>query len=138
MLTNTHKARIEWGDCDPAGIIYYPNYFAIFDAATSALFERALGMKKIEFLKAYDFAGFPLVNTDARFIKPTRFGDDVVVESAIAFGTSSFEIQHRLKKDGELTVEGQEKRVWVVRDPKESGRIKSHPIPQAVIAKFKI
>ena len=42
-LRNTRKVRIEWGDCDPAGIIFYPRYFEIFDASTSALFERALG-----------------------------------------------------------------------------------------------
>ena len=32
--------RIEWGDCDPAGIIFYPRYFEFFDAWTAALFEQ--------------------------------------------------------------------------------------------------
>ena len=59
-LTNTRTVRIEWGDCDPAGIIFYPTYFKIFDNATAALFEAALGMTKFQYLKAYDFAGFPL------------------------------------------------------------------------------
>ncbi len=49
MLTNSRKVRIEWGDCDPAGIIFYPRYFEIFDASTSALFERAMGVTKIKF-----------------------------------------------------------------------------------------
>lgn len=135
-FTNSRNVRIEWGDCDPAGIIFYPNYFAIFDASTSALFERALGLNKIEFLKVYKFAGYPLVDTDARFIKPTRFGDDIVVESIIAFGTSSFEVKHQIKMNGELMVEAKEKRVWVVRDAADPSRIKSHPIPEDVIAKF--
>ena len=55
MLVNTRLVRIEWGDCDPAGIIYYPRYFAFFDASTSALIERALGMNKRDYLKKYDF-----------------------------------------------------------------------------------
>ena len=38
-FTNTRTVRIEWGDCDPAGIIFYPTYFKIFDNATAALFE---------------------------------------------------------------------------------------------------
>ncbi len=134
-LRNSRTVRIEWGDCDPAGIIYYPNYFAIFDACTTALFERALGMTKIKFLKAYDFAGYPLVDTDARFLKPTRFGDDVDIETSIAFKTSSFEVKHFLRKDGELAVEGVETRVWVVR---EAGGIKSHPIPDEVRRKFEL
>ena len=43
-FTHSRTVRIEWGDCDPAGIIFYPTYFRIFDNATAALFESALGM----------------------------------------------------------------------------------------------
>ena len=39
MLVNRRTVRIEWGDCDPAGIVFYPRYFAMFDASTSFLFE---------------------------------------------------------------------------------------------------
>ncbi len=67
MLTNTRTLRIEWGDCDPAGIVFYPRYFAMFDASTTYLIERAIGMPKFEYLKAYDFLGHPIVETRARF-----------------------------------------------------------------------
>ena len=30
MLVNTRFVRIEWGDCDPAGIVYYPRYHRVF------------------------------------------------------------------------------------------------------------
>ena len=75
------RTRIEWGDCDPAGIIFYPRYFAMFDTSTTLLIERALGMKKFEYLKAYDFIGHPLVETRAHFRCPTRFGDEVSIET---------------------------------------------------------
>ena len=42
MLHNVRKTRIEWSDCDPAGIIFYPRYFEIFDTGTTALFERSV------------------------------------------------------------------------------------------------
>jgi 4-hydroxybenzoyl-CoA thioesterase len=132
MLTNSRTVRIEWGDCDPAGIVYYPRYFAIFDASTSALIERALGMTKHEYMKAYDFAGHPLVNTRSRFLVPTRFGDDVTIESSVAeIRGSSFDINHRLLKQGVLAVEGFETRVWVRVDP-QTGRMKGVPMPPAV------
>jgi 4-hydroxybenzoyl-CoA thioesterase len=134
IFTNTRQVRIEWGDCDPAGIIFYPRYFAIFDASTAALFERALGMTKFQQLKNLDFAGYPLVRTRAKFIKPTRFGDDVTVDSSITFGRTSFEIEHKLSRAGEICVECSEKRVWVVRGAE--GRLKSHPVPAAVREKF--
>jgi 4-hydroxybenzoyl-CoA thioesterase len=133
MLVNTRNVRIEWGDCDPAGIVYYPRYFAIFDACTSALIERALGMTKHDYLKAYDFSGHPLVNAHSRFIIPTRFGDDVTIESTIAeFRRSSFDVRHRLRKNGALAVEGLETRVWVKGDATK-GTMKAAAVPQAVI-----
>ncbi len=133
MLVNTRNVRIEWGDCDPAGIVYYPRYFAFFDACTSALIERALGMTKHNYLKAYDFSGHPLVNAHSRFIIPTRFGDDVTIESTVAkFHRSSFDVQHRLLKNGALAVEGFETRVWVKGDAVK-GVMKAAPVPQAVI-----
>jgi 4-hydroxybenzoyl-CoA thioesterase len=134
MLTNSRQVHIEWGDCDPAGIIFYPRYFEIFDASTTALFERALGLTKFEMFKALPFGGFPLVRTQARFLKVTRFGDDVVVDSRIKFGRASFEVEHRLSLNGEICAECLETRVWVVRDA--DGGLKSKPVPEDVLMKF--
>ena len=136
MLSNTRTVHIEWGHCDPAGIVFYPRYFEIFDASTSALFERALGITKFEMIKTMEFTGWPMVQTQARFIKPTRFGDDVTVETSIAFGRASFEIQHKLSLKGEICVECSEKRVWTRRDA--TGALKSLPIPEDVLAKFRV
>ncbi len=131
---NTRTVRIEWGDCDPAGIIFYPTYFRIFDNATAALFERALSMTKHQYLRAYDFAGFPLVDTRAKFLKPTRYGDDVTVASTVAFGRSSFTVAHRVMLKDELCAECTEKRVWVGRNA--DGRISARPVPAAVRNSF--
>ena len=98
MLTNRRDVRIVWGDCDPAGIVYYPRYFEMFDTSTTALFERALGMTKYQFLKHYESLGYPMVDTRARFLLPTRYGDDVVIETTITeIKRSSFAITHRLQ-----------------------------------------
>ena len=133
MLVNTRVVRIEWGDCDPAGIVYYPRYFAMFDACTSALIERALGMTKHDYLRAYGFAGHPLVNARSRFIIPTRFGDDVSIETTVTeLRRSSFDLTHRLHKNGALAVEGFETRVWVQGDA-TNGTMKSAPIPPEVL-----
>jgi 4-hydroxybenzoyl-CoA thioesterase len=137
MLTNVRKTRIEWGDCDPAGIIFYVRYFEIFDVSTTMLVERAVGMTKFEYLKAYDFLGHPLVETRARFLLPTRFSDEIAIETAVvACGRSSFKIEHRLTKAGALAVEGFETRVWVVRHPDNPKGMKSQPIPSDVIARL--
>jgi 4-hydroxybenzoyl-CoA thioesterase len=137
MLSNARTTRIEWGDCDPAGIIFYPRYFEIFDVSTTMLIERALGMKKIDYLKAYAIAGHPVVETRAKFRLPTRFGDEVSIESAVvACGRSSFKIEHRLTYAGGVAVEGSETRVWVGRDPGDPARMKSQPLPAELVARL--
>jgi len=138
LLTNTRTLRIEWADCDPAGIVFYPRYFEKFDTSTTMLFEKALGMTKFQFLKHYKFAGYPMVDTRARFLKPTRFGDPVEIATTISFGSSSFKVEHRLSKAGELAVEGFETRVWVTADPDDPARIRARPVPREVVEKFQV
>src|ERR1700741_2949568 len=111
MLRNVRTTRIEWCDCDPAGIIFYPRYFEIFDTGTTALFERAFGMTKIDYLKAFDFAGPPVSQTRARFRQPPRFGDDIEIETKLVeCGEQALKLEHRISKGGALAVEGFETR----------------------------
>jgi 4-hydroxybenzoyl-CoA thioesterase len=136
-LVHRRAVTIEWGDCDPAGIVFYPRFFAMFDASTAALFQAALGMPKIAWVKKYGIVGIPMVDTSAKFFVPSAYGDEVVIESrVVALRRSAFDVEHRLlKADGALGVEGFETRVWTGRDA-ESGRIRSVAIPEEVIAAF--
>ena len=131
MFTRTIKVEIQFGDCDPAGIVYYPNYFRFFDNATAALLSAAFVMHKRNWLEHFGIAGIPMVDTGARFIKPSRFGDVVDIRSEVTeLGRSSFSVKHTLLRDGEIAIEAHEKRVWVVRD--EQGGIRSAPLPEDV------
>ena len=136
MLSNTRQLLIEWGDCDPAGIVFYPRYFAWFDACTAGLFAAA-GLPKPEMIAKYNLLGIPMVDTRARFLVPSKFGDEVSIISSITeFRRSSFDVRHQLMRGNTLAVEGFETRVWTVRDPENPERIKSQPIPAEVIALF--
>jgi 4-hydroxybenzoyl-CoA thioesterase len=135
MLVNSRQVEIEFGDCDPAGIVYYPNYFRMFDAATAHLFEAALGMKKIAWTRHYGIVGIPMVDTGARFIKPARFGDVVTINTTItSFRRSSFDVGHQVFHEGMLAVEARETRVWTGRDPDDPDKLKSVPLPADVVA----
>jgi 4-hydroxybenzoyl-CoA thioesterase len=136
MLVNRRMVRIEWGDCDPAGIVFYPRYFAMFDASTSFLFEAA-GWRKPDLLREFAILGYPMVDTRAKFILPSRFGDDIVIETKIAaFRNSSFDVDHKAFKPGpggeQLAIEASETRVWAGRDPEDPERLKSRAIPEVV------
>ena len=139
MFTNTRELAIEWGQCDPAGIVFYPRYFEMFDASTAALFAAALGMTKREMVARFDAVGFPMVDTRATFRVPCAFGDEVRIESTVSeFRRASFDVRHRLlRDDGALAVEGFETRVWVGRHPDKPDGIKALPIPEDLIARFR-
>ena len=135
-LTNRKTILIEWGDCDPAQIVYFPRYFAFFDACTTALFKKA-GLVKREMLNRYDIIGIPMVEVRASFRAPSRFSDEVEVVSEITeFRRSSFLVRHQLFNQGSLAVECFETRVWTRRSPDDPEKIESAPIPPEVIAKF--
>jgi 4-hydroxybenzoyl-CoA thioesterase len=136
MLVNRQTIRIEWGDCDPGGIVYFPRYFEYFDACTRALFECA-GLSKKAMMRSYAMDGIPLVDMKARFLMPSRFGDDVMVESLVAkWGNSSFVVQHRLMKGGALAVECFETRVWVAHPDGDAEKFEARPIPEEVKERF--
>jgi 4-hydroxybenzoyl-CoA thioesterase len=136
MLINRRTIRIEWGDCDPAGIVYFPRYFEYFDVCTNALFEHA-GFFKPTMLKSYGIAGIPVVEMKASFMTPSRFGEEVMVESSIAkWGNSSFVVQHRLMKGEELAIECFETRVWVAHPNADPAKFEARPIPREIKEKF--
>ncbi|MEX0591322.1 MAG: thioesterase family protein [Xanthobacteraceae bacterium] len=129
---------VEWGDCDPAGIVFNSNYFIFFDSSTWAMFEAVLGVSRSVLGTTFDMTGFPLVDARGRFVKPVKFGDRAEIASNVSeFRRSSFDVQHQLMIDGELAAEGTETRVWAGRDPDHPEKIKAKPIPAEVIERFK-
>ena len=134
MLTNRRTLRIEWGQCDPAGIVFYPQYLIIFDTSTGWLFERT-GLTPLAMRQRYKIVGMPIVEVGVKFLQPCRFDDDVVVESEIGeWGRSSFTVRHRILKSGALALDGFEKRVWAAPHPERPGEIKAQPVPAEIIA----
>jgi 4-hydroxybenzoyl-CoA thioesterase len=135
-LTYRRHLTVEWGHCDPAGIVFNSRFFEFFDWSTWLLFEHALGLPAAGIGAAYGVA-MPLVDAKARFLVPARLGDLVEIETTIGeFRRSSFDVQHRMSNGGQLAVEGHETRVWAERDPNEAGRLRSKAIPAEVVARF--
>jgi 4-hydroxybenzoyl-CoA thioesterase len=136
-LVNRLPKRVAWGDCDPAQIVFYPRYFAMFDEATQELFHAALGMPKIKWVKKFGIIGIPMVDTRAKFAIPSFYGDDIVIETRVlAFRRSSFDVEHKILKGDRVAVEGFETRVWSGPDPDRPGGIKSVAIPDEVLKAF--
>jgi 4-hydroxybenzoyl-CoA thioesterase len=140
-MTNVVHRRgltIEWGQCDPAGIVFNSRFFEFFDVSTWLLFEAVLEVPREKLFAAYNIMGIPLVDARARFVLPVKFGDAVQVLSEVSeFRRSSFDVGHRMLVRGELVVEGKETRVWAVRDKEDPTRIRAKQIPTEVIDRFR-
>ncbi|MBI3702435.1 MAG: acyl-CoA thioesterase [Rhizobiales bacterium] len=135
---NRRQWIVEWGQCDPAGIVFNSRFFEVFDQSTWLLFEAALGVKPHELGTAYNIVGIPLVDARANFLKPAKFGDVVEIASQVAeFRRSSFEVEHRLSIDGELAIEGIETRVWAAHNKTNPEKFGAVAIPAEVVARFK-
>jgi 4-hydroxybenzoyl-CoA thioesterase len=138
-FSSKRQFTVEWGHCDPAGIVFNARFFEFFDWGTWTLFEAALGVKPHELGPTYGIVGIPLVDSGARFIVPARFGDVVEQTSRVSeFRRSSFDVEHQLFVHGTLAVEGRETRVWAARDTADPSKIKSQAIPPEVTARFDV
>lgn len=135
MFHNSYMMTVNWADCDPAGIVYYPNFFRFYDAATTVLMEAALGLSDAEARRTYGVVGWPMRDTRSTFLRPCRFGDHLVVTSEITrLGGSSFDVTHHIDLDGHRAAIGVEARVWATLDPHAKKPLVALRIPDAVRA----
>jgi len=130
---------IEWGHCDPAGIVFNSRFFEFFDWSTWLLFEAALGVLCRDLPAKFGIASLPLVEARANFLKPVKLNDRVEIASHVSeFRRSSFDVQHRLTVEDELAVEGSETRIWAVRVGDEPLKLKGISVPPEVVERFSI
>ena len=106
-----HPVQLRWGECDPAGIIFYPTYFLWFDAAAWNMFAQVGYHAKR--MRAEHLA-MPLVAAGCEFKHPAEQEDRAEVRSRIQrWGGKSFVIAHEVVRvDGTLLGVGSETRVW--------------------------
>ena len=125
--------QVHWGDCDPAGIIFYPTYFRWMDAATWAFMESVgYDAKRMQ----SEHLAMPLVSATCDFLAPAKQGDRCEVRSRITrFGGKSFVVAHEMmRKDGTALAKGTETRVWGRALPGKT--LKGELIPDALKALF--
>jgi 4-hydroxybenzoyl-CoA thioesterase len=70
----TVTRRIRFGQTDPAGIVYYPNYFDMFNEIVEDWFADDLGYS-FERLHQHEGLGIPIVTITCDFMAPCRLGE---------------------------------------------------------------
>lgn len=131
--TTTYTVQVSFGDCDPAGIVFFANFSRWMDAASLSFFMQCGIPPWREYEKTTGIIGAPLLEIHTRFIKPVTYGETIVLHTSIdEWRAKAFIQRHRVTRDGELLCEGTETRVFCVRDA--DGRMKAIPVPDAIRA----
>jgi 4-hydroxybenzoyl-CoA thioesterase len=135
MFEVTKDIRVEWGHCDPARIVYNPNYFRWMEDGLSLLFEAA-GCP-IPDLMARDpsFRGAPLVRASADFLSPARVGGVVTLTVRVSrWGRTSFDVEYLFAIEDTEVVRATQTRVWGGTKAGTAEELEALPIPDQVKA----
>lgn len=127
--------QVRFGDCDPAGIVFYPRYFEMFNNLVEDWCAAGLGTSFRELIQVREL-GLPTVSVQTDFVATSTLGEELRAElSVLKIGRSSITVAIRLLgPDGAERVRGT--LVLVLMDRKQGCAM---PIPQAMrerIARF--
>ena len=126
-------ARVAFGDCDPANIVYFPNFYRWLDQATHDLCEAA-GFELTVVRRDRQWVGFPLAEAGARFHRPATINDVLRIETRVKeWRPKMFLLEHRILRDGALLVEGWQTRFIGVHLAEQGGRLAALPLPAEFI-----
>jgi 4-hydroxybenzoyl-CoA thioesterase len=120
------ETTVEFGDCDEAGIVFYPRYFYWFDCAFQGLLRRHELSQRA--LRARFGAVTPIIDAGARFRAPASYDDVLAVSCAVELWEERrFRLRYEIRRGDRLVAEGHEMRAWAVLKP--AGGIEGGAIP---------
>jgi len=133
--SNIHLVDIHFGDCDPAGIVFFPNFSRWMDEASLAFFMACGVPPWRELLNVRGIVGTPLLEIHTRFFKSATYGETLEVHTSIeSWAAKTFRHHHTVKRGDDLICEGTEVRAFVIRDPGNAQRLKAIPVPEDIKA----
>jgi len=126
MNRNTIALRVNFGDTDAAGIVWYPNYFKWFDIAGHQFF-RSLGMRP-DILEKEHGVILPMMDVRCTFERPLFYADIITIKTEVVeLNEKTIKLSHEVYRGDERTGYGYELRGWVKRI---DGRLKAVPIDE--------
>ncbi len=131
MKKHIHRLTVHWGDCDPAGIVFFPNFNKWMDESSLAFFAACRLPPWRELERSRGIVGTPLLEIHTRFYRPATYGDEIEIHTCVEhWAAKTFRHRHVIRRGDTVLNEGTEVRAFVIRDPADATRIKAIPIPE--------
>lgn len=109
--------QIRFAHCDPAGIVYHPHFFTLFNGVVEDFLEKVIDHPFMHIIK--EGYGFPVVGVAADFIHPVKAGDNAIAKLWIEkLGKSSVHFAMTLEVNGILCVKLHEVSAFIKREEK--------------------
>jgi 4-hydroxybenzoyl-CoA thioesterase len=132
---HVYRVAVQFGDCDPAGIVFFPNFNRWMDEASLAFF-MACGIPPWrELVKTRGIIGTPLLEIHTKFYRPATYGETIEIHTTVESWAAKTLVQRHVVKRGDVVLcEGTEVRAFCIRDPENPDRIKAIPVPEDIKA----
>jgi 4-hydroxybenzoyl-CoA thioesterase len=124
----TTRITVRFGDCDPAGLVYYPVLFHYCHVAMEEFFAARCGVEYARLVSG-GRVGFPTVNARAEFFEPLVYGDVAEAEVWVSrVGRTSVTFEYRLRRaaDGRLCASATLVQVYMDLDERRAVSVPEH------------
>jgi 4-hydroxybenzoyl-CoA thioesterase len=128
--TTTMNVDIRFGDCDPAGIVFFPRYHRWMDAASLHFFMSCGVPPWHELEISTGIIGTPILEHHTQFVKSATYGERLTISTHIEqWRRKAFIQKHVVMRGADLICESVETRIFCVRDSQDRRRIHGIEVP---------
>ena len=107
---------IRFHHCDPAGIVFYPQYLVLCNELVEDWFDEGIGINFYA-LHATMRRGVPMRHLEADFLAPSVHGDELTFKLAVTrIGATSMQLKITAEKDGKVRFRTTQTVVWADLD----------------------
>lgn len=131
-----YERIVEWGDCDPHGFIFFPNYYRWMAEGYHRMM-RHLDIAVTPHLDEASMRGTPALATTTKYYAPALLEDTVRHCLTVSdLRTRSFAITHRFLRGDALLMEAEDRKGWAIISLRKPVRITLDAMPQDVLDKL--
>ena len=133
--TVVYDVQVMFGDCDPAGIVFFPNFSRWMDASSLNFFVQCGVLPWRELVKSTGIIGTPLLEIHTKFSRPAPYGETLQIHTSVEEWRSKVFIHRHIVKRGDVLIcEGTETRAFCQRVPGDPDRIQAIAVPPDIKA----